>query len=234
MLQKRIYIIDDDPIYQLVTKKLIEKTNLFNDSKSFVNGSEALSYFEATGDFPDIILLDIEMPELNGIDFLKALKQPHPFIIFTTSHTEHALEAYDYNVADYLLKPIAFPRFLTAIAKVQTMFEKQKIDHSDQDTIFIKKGNLIVRVNKKDILWIEGLGDYVTLNTEKEKFIVHSTMHAIEQKFSTNEFIRVHRSFIIRIDKINNIEDNCISYFDNFIPIGKTYRNTVYKRMNML
>jgi len=225
-------IIDDNELALKATEQCVSKVEQLTLVATFQDSLKALAFL--SNNTVDLIFLDIEMPELNGMDFLKALKQPHPFIILTTSHTEHALEAYDYNVADYLLKPISFPRFLTAIAKVQTMFEKQKIDHSDQDTIFIKKGNLIVRVNKKDILWIEGLGDYVTLNTEKEKFIVHSTMHAIEQKFSSTEFIRVHRSFIIRIDKINNIEDNCISYFDKFIPIGKTYRDTVYKRLNML
>jgi DNA-binding LytR/AlgR family response regulator len=225
-------IIDDNELALKATQQCVSKVEQLTLVHVFENALKALSYLSSNT--VDLIFLDIEMPELNGLEFIKALKQPHPFIIFTTSHTEHALEAYDYNVADYLVKPIQFPRFLNAIAKVRDMYEKQNIHHTDQDTIFIKKGNLIVRVNKNDILWIEGLGDYVTLNTEKEKFIVHSTMHAIEQKFSTNDFIRVHRSFIIRIDKINNIEDNCISYFDKFIPIGKTYRETVYKRLNML
>jgi DNA-binding LytR/AlgR family response regulator len=225
-------IIDDNELALKATQQCVSKVEQLTLTGVFEDAIKALSYLSANS--VDLIFLDIEMPELNGIEFIKALKQPHPFIIFTTSHTEHALEAYDYNVADYLVKPIQFPRFLNAIAKVQDMYEKQNIHHTDQDTVFIKKGNLIVRVNKRDILWIEGLGDYVTLNTEKEKFVVHSTMHAIEQKFSTNEFIRVHRSFIIRIDKINNIEDNCISYFDKFIPIGKTYREAVYKRLNML
>jgi DNA-binding LytR/AlgR family response regulator len=225
-------IIDDNELALKATEQCVSKLENLSLVQSFEDSIKALSWLSTNS--IDLIFLDIEMPELNGLEFIKALKQPHPYIIFTTSHTEHALEAYDYNVADYLVKPISFPRFLSAIGKVQDMYEKNKIDHADNDTLFIKKGNLIVRVNKKDIMWIEGLGDYVTLNTEKEKFIVHSTMHAIEQKFSSTEFIRVHRSFIIRIDKINNIEDNCISYFDKFIPIGKTYRETVYKRLNML
>ncbi len=211
-------IVDDNELALKATQQCVSKVEQLNLVQTFEDSLKALAWLSSNP--VDLVFLDIEMPELNGIDFIKALKQPHPYIILTTSHTEHALEAYDYNVTDYLVKPIQFPRFLTAIAKVQELAEKQNIHHNDQDTIFIKKGNLIVRVNKKEILWIEGLGDYVTLNTEKEKFVVHSTMHAIEQKFSTHEFIRVHRSFIIRIDKINNIEDNCISYFDKFIPIG--------------
>jgi DNA-binding LytR/AlgR family response regulator len=225
-------IIDDNELALKATEQCVSKVEQLNLAGTFQSALKALNFLASNS--VDIIFLDIEMPDINGIEFIKTLKQPHPYIILTTSHTEHALEAYEYNVTDYLVKPIQFPRFLSAVSKVQDLMEKQNIHHADQDTIFIKKGNLIVRVNKQDILWIEGLGDYVTLNTEKEKFIVHSTMHAIEQKFSTNDFIRVHRSFIIRIDKINNIEDNCISYFDKFIPIGKTYRDTVYKRLNLL
>lgn len=225
-------IIDDNEIALKATEKCVSKSEQLNLVGTFTDSLKALAYIHSNP--VDLVFLDIEMPELNGMDFIKALKQPRPLIILTTSHTEHALEAYDHDVTDYLVKPIVFTRFLSAVAKAANAFEKHNIHHADTDTIFIKKGNVIVRVNKSDILWIEGLGDYVTLNTEKEKFVVHSTMHNIEQKFSSNEFIRVHRSFIIRIDKINNIEDNCISYFDKFIPIGKTYREAVYKRLNLL
>lgn len=225
-------IIDDNEIALMATKQCASKVESLDIVATFNDAIQALSYI--TSNPVDLIFLDIEMPELNGMEFIRALQQPRPQIILTTSHTEFALEAYDENVLDYLVKPITLPRFINAVNKAKVILEKHKIDHSDNETLFIKKGNLIVRVNKADVLWIEGLGDYVTLNTEREKFVVHSTMHAIEQKFSSKEFIRVHRSFIIRIDKINNIEDNCISYFDKFIPIGKTYKDAVYKRLNLL
>ncbi len=225
-------IIDDNEIALLATQQCVLKAEQITLVKTFNNALQALSYIASNP--VDLIFLDIEMPELNGIEFIKAMKHPHPLIVLTTSHPEFALEAYEHNVLDYLVKPIALPRFLNAVAKAQAMFEKHNIDKIENDIIFIKKGNIIVKVNKSDVLWIEGLGDYVTLNTEKEKFIVHSTMHSIEQKFASNEFMRVHRSFIIRIDRINNIEDNCISYYDKFIPIGKTYRESVYKRLNLL
>ncbi len=225
-------IIDDNEIALMATKQCASKVDSLNIVATFNDAIQALSYI--TSNPVDIIFLDIEMPELNGMEFIRALQQPRPQIILTTSHTEFALEAFEENVLDYLVKPITLPRFINAVNKAKIISEKHKIDHSDNETLFIKKGNLIIRVNKSDVLWIEGLGDYVTLNTEKEKFVVHSTMHAIEQKFSSKEFMRVHRSFIIRIDKINNIEDNCISYFDKFIPIGKTYKESVYKRLNLL
>lgn len=225
-------IIDDNEIALLATQQCVLKAEQIKLLKTFNNALQALSYIASNQ--VDLIFLDIEMPELNGIEFIKAMKHPHPLIVLTTSHPEFALEAYENNVLDYLVKPIALPRFLNAVAKAQAMHEKHNIDKIENDIIFIKKGNIIVKVNKSDVLWIEGLGDYVTLNTEKEKFIIHSTMHAIEQKFASNEFIRVHRSFIIRIDRINNIEDNCISYYDKFIPIGKTYREAVFKRLNLL
>ena len=225
-------IIDDNEIALMATKQIAGKIENLQIISAFNDSIQALTFLNSNQ--VDLIFLDIEMPELNGMEFIQALKQPRPLIILTTSHTEFALEAYEQNVLDYLVKPFTLPRFINAVSKAQTLLEKHKLEHSDNDTIFIKKGNMIVKVNKSDILWIEGLGDYVTLNTEKEKFVVHSTMHAIEQKFSTGEFIRVHRSFIIRIDKIKNIEDNCISYYDKFIPIGKTYRDSVFKRLNLL
>jgi DNA-binding LytR/AlgR family response regulator len=225
-------IIDDNDIALLATQQCVAKAEKIQLLGSFNNALQALSFLASNP--VDLIFLDIEMPELNGIEFIKAMKQPHPMIVLTTSHPQFALEAYENNVLDYLVKPIALPRFLNAVAKAQALFENHNIDKVENDIIFIKKGNVIVKVNKSDVLWIEGLGDYVTLNTEKEKFIVHSTMHNIEQKFASSEFMRVHRSFIIRIDKINNIEDNCISYFDKFIPIGKTYKDSVYKRLNLI
>ena len=176
-------IIDDNEIALLATQQCVLKAEQIKLLKTFNNALQALSYIASNQ--VDLIFLDIEMPELNGIEFIKAMKHPHPLIVLTTSHPEFALEAYENNVLDYLVKPIALPRFLNAVAKAQAMFEKHNIDKIENDIIFIKKGNIIVKVNKSDVLWIEGLGDYVTLNTEKEKFIVHSTMHAIEQKLGS-------------------------------------------------
>lgn len=228
----RSIIIDDNEIALMATRQSAQKVDNLEVVATFNDSIQALSYLNNNP--IDLIFLDIEMPELNGMEFIRALKLPRPLIILTTSHTEFAIEAYEQNVLDYLVKPLSLPRFINAVSKASSMLEKHKLEHSDNETIFIKKGNMIVKVNKSDILWIEGLGDYVTLNTEKEKFVVHSTMHAIEQKFSSGEFIRVHRSFIIRIDRIKNIEDNCIAYYDKFIPIGKTYREAVFKRLNLL
>jgi DNA-binding LytR/AlgR family response regulator len=230
----RCIIIDDNDIALLATKQIASKIDQLEIVETFNNSVQALTYLSSNSNNIDIVFLDIEMPEINGMEFIAALDDPKPIIILTTSHTQFALEAFENNVLDYLVKPITLTRFIKAFNKAQNILERHKLENIDNDTIFIKKGNIIVKVNKSDILWIEGLGDYVTLNTQKEKFVVHSTMHAIEQKFASGDFIRVHRSFIIRIDKINNIEDNCISYFDKFIPIGKTYKESVYKRLNML
>lgn len=230
----RCIIIDDNDIALLATKQIASKIDQLEIVETFNDSVQALTYLSSNSSNIDVVFLDIEMPEINGMEFISALEDPKPLIILTTSHTQFALEAFENNVLDYVVKPITLSRFIKAFNKAQNILDRHKLENIDNDTIFIKKGNVIVKVNKSDILWIEGLGDYVTLNTQKEKFVVHSTMHAIEQKFASGDFIRVHRSFIIRIDKINNIEDNCISYFDKFIPIGKTYKESVYKRLNML
>src|SRR5690606_30221640 len=155
-------IIDDNPIALAATRQLVGKVDQLKLIESFDNSIQALSFLNENN--VDLIFLDIEMPELNGIEFIQALKQPRPNIILTTSHPEFALEAYENNVIDYLVKPIALPRFNTAVSKVLAIHENSKLESSDNDTLFIKKGNVIVKVNKSEILWIEGLGDYVTIN----------------------------------------------------------------------
>lgn len=214
------------------TEQCVRQVSYVKHLGSFTNPVEALSY--ASGNNVDLMLLDVEMPEIGGLDFIKALKQPHPIIILTTSYREYAIEAFDNNVTDYLVKPVTLPRFMQAMAKAKDSYDKNKIHHIDDTTVFIKKGSSLTRMNIDDILWVESLGDYVTLNTANDKIIVHSTMQSIEEKLGARKFIRVHRSYLIQADKITDIEDDVISYFDQLIPIGKTYRKEVYARLKIV
>ena len=225
-------IVDDNEMALKATEQCVRQVKYVKHLGSFTNPVEALSY--ASGNDVDLMLLDVEMPEIGGLDFIKALKQPHPIIILTTSYREYAIEAFDNNVTDYLVKPVSLPRFMQAMAKAKDSYDKNKIHHIDETTVFIKKGSSLTRMNIDDILWVESLGDYVTLNTANEKIIVHSTMQAIEEKLGSKKFIRVHRSYLIQADKITDIEDDVISYFNQLIPIGKTYRKEVYSRLKIV
>lgn len=225
-------VVDDNEIALKATEQCIRQVSFIKQSLSFTDPVAALSHIAENE--TDLVLLDVEMPEIGGLDFIKALKQPHPIIILTTSYREYAIDAFDYNVTDYLVKPISVSRFMQAMTKAKDIYDRNKIHHIDEETVFIKKGSSFTRINIDDILWVESLGDYVTLNTTTEKIVVHSTMQAIEEKLGTQKFIRVHRSYLIQADKITDIEDDVISCFNQLIPIGKTYRRDVYSRFKII
>lgn len=225
-------VIEDELLSRKLIENYIKKVDFLNIVNSFPDPISALSYLSKNN--IDLIFLDIEMPEMSGIKFIQMIQHKIPQIILTTSHKEFALEAFEYNVTDYLVKPFDFPRFYKAITRAKDIVDNQTLHHINDDTVFVKKGVSIVRIKKSDILWVEALGDYITLNTEKEKIIIHSTMNAMEEKLSSNDYMRVHRSYIIRIDKIDTIEDDTISFNEKIIPIGKTYRDEVYKRLRMI
>ena len=225
-------IIDDHELSRQIMEQFIKKTDLLSLADSFADPVSALSFLSTNK--VDLIFLDVQMPEMNGLEFMKAMAQQLPQVIFTTHHKEFAFDAFEYNATDYLVKPIEYPRFFKAITKAKSLFEKQIIHSVDKDTVFLKKNGSVVRINKSEVLWIEAMDDYVVLNTSKEKFIIHSTMNVIERKFPSQEYMRVHRSYIVRIDKIDSIEDNAIALQQKLIPIGRSYKDAVVKRLNIL
>ena len=225
-------IVDDELLSRKLIETFIKKIDFLNLVQSFPEPISALSYLSE--DKVDLIFLDIEMPEMNGIEFIQTLEQKQTQIILITSRKDFALEAFENNVTDYLVKPFEYPRFYKAIIKAKDVFDKQFIQQGDNDTVFVKKGSTMIRINKSDIVWAESLGDYIKINTGKENYIIHSTMNGLEAKLPSKDYLRVHRSFIIRIDKIDTIEDDAISYHEKLIPIGKTYRTEVYKRLKMI
>lgn len=225
-------VVDDDLMSGKLIEIQIEKTDYLNLIQTFSNPLEALDF--VSNQTVDLIFLDIEMPEMNGIEFIQALKQKKPQIILTTSQKEYAIEAFESGVTDYIVKPITFERFTQAAARAKKIFEDNVTPHVDDDTVFVKKGNSLIKINNSDIVWIESLGDYVILYTEKEKFILHSTMKAMDAKLPSSDYIRVHRSYIMRIDKIESIKDDIITYKEKIIPIGKTYRKEVYSKLKRL
>lgn len=229
----RCMIIDDEEISRNVMKQLVSKVESLNLVKVCSSAVEALNFLAKEA--VDLILLDIEMPELSGLEFIKGLKKS-PLIILATSKKEYAIEAFEYNVVDYLVKPVPVDRFLKAISKAKEIFDgsQQVAEFAGKDYVFIKTNSVLVRVEMKDILWIEALGDYTIINTADKKYVVHSTMKAIEGKLSPDTFIRVHRSYIVSVDKINSIDDTTIVLDKKFIPVGAVYKENLMKRLNLL
>lgn len=188
----------------------------------------------------DLIFIDIQMPELSGLDFIKLTKGRSKFIL-TTAYKQYALEGYEHNVVDYLLKPISFERFLQAIQKVQdtiisttTTQEPQSVINSKSDDyVFIKTDNRMQKVNFAEILFVEGLGNYVTIHTTKGKFVTLLNVKDLEENLPSEMFMRVHRSYIISLGKIEFVEGNQIFLDkDTSIPLGETYKNQLWAALD--
>jgi len=229
-------IIDDDKLSRKILEEYIKKTEGVKLNASFSDGVEAINYLKNEEDI-NIIFLDIEMPEMNGIEFLNSLKNP-PQIIIVSGKGKYAIDAFEYDVTDYLLKPVSYPRFYKAIDKATARFEQNKIHLVGKEEIFIKKNSTLVRLKYDDILWVEALENYVIFNTFREKYTIHFTMKAIEQKLPATKFTRVHRSYIVNTSSIDVIEDNAVIIKtddgNKNIPIGKSYKEKLMKDINLI
>jgi DNA-binding LytR/AlgR family response regulator len=229
-------IVDDDKLTCKILEGYVSKSTLLTLVGSFSDSVEARNILTKRHDI-DLVILDIEMPEMNGFDFIVSLDFP-PNIIIVSSAEEYALKAFDFNVVDYLLKPITYGRFCKAIDKTVRYFARKESTSSGEEEIFIKKGSALVKLKLRDIIYIEALENYVTLNTNDDKFTIHFTMKAIENQLPSGVFIRVHRSFIINKSMIQAIKENSLDLnvggsLKN-IPVGKSFRDSLLNDINVM
>lgn len=229
-------VVDDDRLSRRILEEFIHKTEDLYLKKAFSDPIEAVNFLKKEDDI-HLIFLDIEMPEMTGLDFMNSLKITSQVII-VSSKGKYAIDAFDYDVTDYLLKPITYTRFFKAVDKVTSRFEKDKINLIGKEEIFIKKNSSLVRLKYEEILWIEALENYVVFNTFKDKYTIHFTMKAIEQKLPTVKFTRVHRSYIVNVSCIEVIEDNSVIIKtqdgSKTIPIGKSYKDNLMNDINLI
>ena len=229
-------IIEDDPLSVRIIQEFIRKTNELNLVNTFSNAIDAINILNKDADI-DLIFLDIELPDMSGMEFLDSLKEPSQVIIISSKGI-YAADAFDYEVTDYLVKPITYARFFKAIQRARKKEDKDKIDKIGKNEIFIKKNSTLVKLKYDNILWIEALENYVIFNTYNEKFTIHFTMKAIEQKLPQDKFTRVHRSFIVNTSSIDVIEDNSVLIRvqdgTKSIPIGKSYKDNLMGDINLI
>jgi two-component system, LytTR family, response regulator len=225
-------IIDDDKMMRTVLSQFISKHAGLKLTGEFEGALDAIAFLKK--EKTDIIFLDLEMPEFSGKDFLETYGHELENVIITTSHLQYAVKAFEFNVSGYLTKPFSLADFSKAVKKIEDKLAKQKGKTlSESETIFVKKGSSIKKIKLSDIYLIECIGDYVTLYTDKEKFTLHTTMKAMEEKFPAEHYLRIHRSFIVRIDRIDEIEDDTVSFGSKIVPIGKTYKQEVLNKLNL-
>ena len=221
--------IDDEPLALNVIETFCSKTDFICLQKTFTKPTEALKYINK---FPiDLLFLDIKMPSMTGISLLKTLKQ-NTAVIFTTAYSDYAVESYELNAIDYLLKPINQNRFQQAVDKANDYFKYiRTVDSSSRTDIYIRADFSLIKVPLADILYIEGLGDYLKIYIKDRKTIVaRMAMKEIMNDLPEKDFIRVHRSFIVPINRIQSVRNKIITLPEKQIPIGNTYVEEFFKR----
>jgi DNA-binding LytR/AlgR family response regulator len=225
-------IVDDDELSRKTIEHFIKETSFLTLEKSCSSAIEAVNVLTNNNNI-QLIFLDIEMPIMNGIDLLKNFTD-HPQIILMTSHKNYALEAFEYNVTDYLLKPVTYARFLKAVKKAaEKAKENNVIQNSDKEDIFIKVDSSLIKLSLKDILWLEAMGDYVSVHTAEKKYMVYSTMKRMEEKLP-EAFMRVHRSYIVNINRINNIDDYCITINKTILAVSRNHKDALLQKLNLV
>jgi DNA-binding LytR/AlgR family response regulator len=225
-------VVDDDVMSLKIVEALIKKTDFLHMEglyESPLKASEALQKLTV-----DLIFLDVEMPDMNGLELISTLERPLQIILISYNRN-YALDAFQYDVTDYLLKPISYDRFLKASHKALANVQKQQPQENDEvHNIFVKVDSLLVNFDVNDIYWLEAFGDYVKIRTSKEVHTVYTTMKALLEKLPYQEFVRIHRSYIVRIDKIKNIGTTNLQILNRIFPIGNSYKKELMDRIVML
>ncbi len=229
-------IIDDDKLSCKVIGDFVRKSASLTLIGTYSDSIEARNILTKRDDI-DLLFLDIEMPEMDGFEFIGSLDNP-PNIIIISSGENYAAKAFDFNVVDYLVKPVTFSRFCKAIDKTLRYFAKKESVSSGDKEIFIKKGSSLVKLKLNDIIYIEALENYVTLTTIEDKYTIHFTMKAIEEYLPPGVFIRVHRSYIINKSNIQTIKENGLDLDIGgtlkSIPVGKSFRDSLLNDINVM
>ena len=225
-------IVDDEPISRSFLERYCEKIGTVNILGSFPDSESALAFLQKNE--VDILFLDVEMPGDTGFQLLDKLTVM-PKVILTTSKTDYAYDAFQYNVTDYLKKPFSYVRFQESVSKAYEAFADKKEQGKEvkKEDVFIKSDGKLTRLNYDDILYIESVGDYVKYCTPDKKYITHSTLKAVEEKINGQHFMKVHRSFIVNLRKISNIQEYTLLIGSSLIPISKLLKTEVMGRLNL-
>ncbi|HEY8397401.1 MAG TPA: LytTR family DNA-binding domain-containing protein [Flavihumibacter sp.] len=223
-------IVEDLSVAADVLQKYCLKSGRVNVIKTFTTTEEAVPFLSENA--VDLIFLDIEMPGANGFSLLDQL-QYQPQVILTTSKTEYAFDAFEYSATDFLHKPFSYARFVQALDKLKVTEEKKE-EPEEMSHVFIKSDGKLIRLNNDDILYIESMGDYVKFITHDKKIISHNTIKALTEKINPDVFCKVHRSYIINMNKISDIRDNMLYIANAKIPVSKANRSTVMSRIKIV
>ncbi|WP_343703034.1 LytTR family DNA-binding domain-containing protein [Chitinophaga sp.] len=222
----RCLIVDDEPVARKGLREYIADIPFLELAGECDSPVKALATLQTQP--IDLLLLDIQMPRMTGLELLRSLPQP-PLVIFTTAHPDYAVESFELNVLDYLLKPVSFERFMKAVMKARAYLDTQQ--KKDADYFFIKCDNRLEKINYEDILFVEALQNYVAIHTAARKFTTYLTFKGVEEYLPAERFVKVHKSFIVAIDKISSIDGNELVIGRHHIPVSRNLKDEVMEKI---
>lgn len=229
----KVLIVDDNKVIRLMLTEMLKKIDdvkIIGECESAIEARSFLAKNEV-----DILLLDVEMPGMTGMELLKLLPE-RPATILITARTGYAIEAFELNVIDYLVKPISIARVMLAIEKAKELLavKNTQLNDINREHIFIKDNKVIRKIMISEILWLESRGDYVKINTRDKQYIIHSTLKKMEENLPSADFARIHRGFLIPVSKIDYIEDGVAFVMGNPLPVSETYKNDLLKKLKLI
>lgn len=230
-------LVDDNKLARTAIKLLISQVDFLNLKQECSTPIEAFNYLK-TEDV-DLVFLDVEMPGMTGIELIKNLEK-RPIIILITSKKDYAVEAFELNVADYIIKPVNLSRFTMAVARAKELFDSRDqivdINEKHKEYIFVRSNSILTKIKLNDIIYIQALGDYVNIHTsEKDKrYTIHCTLKSMEEKLPDNKFYRLHRSYLVAMDHIDTVEDNTAYVGKNYLPIGEQFKKELLRKLNLV
>lgn len=224
----RCIIVEDEPLARKGMAEYVKDVPFLSLGATFEGAQQAQVYLNQHA--VDLMLLDIRMPRLSGIDFLKSLQTP-PLVIFTTAFPEYALESYELSVIDYLVKPISFERFKKATEKAYEFFSLRQSSPAEQGYFFIRSDYKLERINFNDVQWVESMQNYCILHVGGRKMISHITLTQLVEKLPPDKFMRVHKSFIVSLEKVTGVEGAFLLLGQQRIPMSRTLKNEITQRV---
>jgi DNA-binding LytR/AlgR family response regulator len=227
-------IVDDNKIARVTIKQLATQVPDLDVTGEFDNAVDTRNYLLKCT--TDLLFLDIEMPGMSGLELSRKLGNKHPLIIFTTSKRDYAVEAFELNVVDYLVKPVKPSRFIQAVDRARAVYSinAEEVKIIGDEFIFVKDSNVIRKLRLDDILFVEAMGDYVKIYTENKFYAIHTSMKILEDRLPSGVFIRIHRSYLIAISKMEYVKEGSVVIHGKPLPVGDVYRAVLNKRMNVL
>lgn len=228
----RCLIVDDDELIRIDIENRLSQLPGFTLAGSCGSAAEAAALLMREP--VDVIFLDVQLPKMNGLEFLRTLDQRRPKIIMMTSNKEYAAEAFEYEVNDFLVKPFTDERFMRALLRLKKNTDSAPAASSSSDHVFVKVNGLLEKVNFNDITYIEAMSDYIQIHAAGRKLVVHSTMKNLEQSLPATDFFRVHNSYLVRLDSITRIDDNALIVDGKAIPVSRSKMKPLMERLRVL